>query len=88
MLGFPIPQSPFNNVLTYAVTTQAEPDMRFVSLSFDLLRASPKPVNVQATVSRLGIFNEPVPEMKGTYKLIKFTELQEKLNQGLEVSLK
>jgi hypothetical protein len=62
--------------------------MRFVSLSFDLLRASPKPVNVQATVSRLGIFNEPVPEMKGTYKLIKFTELQEKLNQGLEVSLK
>jgi hypothetical protein len=74
----------------YAVTLQEENDLNFVTLSFDLPRSSGKPSNVKADPppsNRVGIFSQPVPEVVSADRIIKYTQLQAKLNQGLDVFL-
>lgn len=74
----------------YPVKIQAERDMTFVTLTFDLSRVSSEPLNIRADPpvgSRQGIYNSPVPERVSNLATIKFSELQTKLNQGLDVYL-
>jgi hypothetical protein len=77
----------FDNYFLYAVTTAVEPDIRFVTLSFDVYRNSDKPINIQSVINRVGVGEEPVPEMRGNYMRIKFTDLQAKLAAGLNTTL-
>jgi hypothetical protein len=72
----------------FTVVLEPEPDMTFVTLTFDLKRFSDKPENIIPTYSNQGgLFNAPLPQQYGDRTTIKFTELQEKLAQGLDVIL-